>query len=146
MRTSRSNNRNSFQMPPKPTQRTVIKAPEALTLWNALALEIVRRLALTEKAFTTDEVWSELANVPVPEDPRALGPIMTRAYNEDTIVRSDFSVRSDRKECHARPVAVWLSKTLGGTIADGAAYVACKKRTLSAPSGLPLLDATRAEG
>lgn len=106
---------------------------DALALWTALAFEVVRRLAHTEKVFTTDELWEAIDHLPKPGDPRALGPVMIRACKERLITKSDFTVRSDRKECHARPIAVWLSLPLYGRFSDAAEYVARRRETLAAP-------------
>lgn len=102
-------------------------------LWDAFAFEIVRRLALTERAFSTDAVWEILDALPKPEDPRALGPILLRARKEGLIAKSDLVVSSNRKACHARPTAIWLSIPMNGTINDAAAYIAKQKVVVAMP-------------
>lgn len=112
---------------------------ESTRLWTALALTTLRLLAATKKAFSTDDVWLALDELPKPDDPRALGPILRQAKDERLIEKTDFTVTSQRAVCHARPVAVWRSVPLRATDADAAEYVANKKTRLTAPT-LPLLD------
>jgi hypothetical protein len=104
-----------------------------LILWDAFAFEVIRRLALTERAFSTDAVWAVLDTLPKPADPRALGPVLLRARKEGLIAKSDLVVNSTRKACHSRPTAIWLSQPLNGTLNDAAAYVAKQKAVVSMP-------------
>ncbi len=105
----------------------------ALTLWRALALGLVRELANTQRAFSTDELWSRLDALPKPPEPRALGAVMTTARAQGFVTKSPFVVISLRAECHSRPVAVWLSVPLAGTFLDGSAYVAVRSRDVGMP-------------
>ena len=102
-------------------------------VWDALAFERARYLATTQRAFSTDEIWQILDDLPKPEDPRALGPIMLRARQAGLVVKSDMMVSSNRPACHARPTNVWLSQSLNGSQTDAAAYVASRKRELTTP-------------
>jgi hypothetical protein len=104
-----------------------------LAVWQALAFERVRYLATTMPAFSTDDVWSVLDELPKPSEPRALGPVMQRARQEGLITKTEFTTPSHRNVCHSRPANVWTSKVLAGTFNDAAAYVAQRKPTLSAP-------------
>jgi hypothetical protein len=105
----------------------------ALTLWRALALGIVRELAASQRAFSTDDLWSRLDALPKPPEPRALGAVMTTARAQGFVAKSPFVVISQRPECHTRPVAVWLSVPLAGTFLDGSAYVAARSRDVGMP-------------
>jgi len=109
----------------------------ALTLWRALALSIVRELAASQRAFSTDDVWSRLEALPKPPEPRALGAVMTAARAQGFVTKSPFVVISQRAECHSRPVAVWLSVPLAGTFLDGSAYVAARSRDIAMPLFAP---------
>jgi hypothetical protein len=118
-------------------------SPAAFTaVWHALAFERVRYLAATSKAFSTDDVWLVLDDLPKPSDPRALGPVMQRARQERLLERSDFTTASHRAACHARPTNVWLSVPQNGSLADAAEYVAKRKQTVSAPRFIFDTDAT----
>lgn len=77
-----------------------------LRLWQALAFETIHRIAATADAFSTDDVWKTLEALSMPADPRAIGPIFTRAAKAGLLYKSDMIVASTRKICHARPVAV----------------------------------------
>ncbi|HVA28084.1 MAG TPA: hypothetical protein VNF68_07880 [Candidatus Baltobacteraceae bacterium] len=102
-------------------------------LWKALALERIRFLAATARAFSTDDVWSILDPLPKPEDARALGPVLRQAQDLGLILRCDMTTVSKRPACHARPVAVWLSRPLNGTLNDASAYVLERKAQLRVP-------------
>jgi hypothetical protein len=105
-----------------------------LLVWHALAFERVRYLAATMPAFSTDDVWAVLEDLPKPEEPRALGPVMHRARDEQLIRKTDFTTKSLRPACHARPANVWSSIPLDGNLTDAAAYVAKRKATIAPPS------------
>ena len=104
-----------------------------LLVWKALAFERIARLADTRKAFSTEDVWEILDALPKPSDPRALGPILRQAQDAKVIVKSDFTTPSRRRDCHARPVAVWLSGPLAGSDRDAAEYVLSRKGAVAAP-------------
>lgn len=104
-----------------------------LTVWQALAFERVRYLSATMPAFSTDDVWTVLDELPKPDEPRALGPVMQRARSEKLLKRTDYTTPSHRNVCHGRPSNVWTSVALDGTDTDAAAYVARRKPTITAP-------------
>lgn len=81
--------------------------------WLSAAHRIVRRLADTRNEFTTDDVWAALDELDVvTHEPRAMGAVMRQAARGGVIVKSDRVRNSVRVECHARPVAVWISRRM----------------------------------
>lgn len=56
--------------------------------------------------FTTDDLWWRLEHVHTTE-PRAMGPMIQNAAKDGRIRPSGRYIKSDRPECHRRPVAVW---------------------------------------
>ena len=105
----------------------------ALSLWQALAYQTVWRLAATMNAFWADDIWAELEGLATPDDPRALGPILTRCVKDGLVHKSDMVVKSQRRVCHGRPVNVWISRVRGARAIDAAEYVEAKKTALSPP-------------
>jgi len=77
--------------------------------WRNTALAAVRRIALTQPEFTTDDVWVELCETTPAHDPRAMGAVMTDAARAGICRKSDRVRPSERKECHRRPIAIWIS-------------------------------------
>ena len=62
--------------------------------------------------FTTDMLWDMMDKVFYryeTHEPRAMGAIMRRAARDKIIAATALYVRSDRPQCHGRPVAVWES-------------------------------------
>lgn len=114
----------------------ITTSPEFLAIWQALAFERVQHLAATKRAFSTDDVWRLLDELPKPKEPRALGPVLQRARQQGVIHKTDFTTASQRPACHARPTAVWISVPLAGSPQDAAEYVITRKpaSTVSAPS------------
>jgi hypothetical protein len=80
--------------------------------WKSMALECVLILAGIKQTFTTDDVW-QLLSTRYPEaathEPRALGAIMRQVARKNIIAPTKEYAQSSRKECHARPLRVWLS-------------------------------------
>lgn len=78
--------------------------------WKWFAELVVRRLASAQPTFTTDDVWMELESFDVStHEPRALGAIMRNLAREGLIRTTDRYVKSDRPECHQRPIPVWAT-------------------------------------
>lgn len=71
--------------------------------WKNAASAALARLAATGAPFTTDDVW---AQVPQPQEPRALGALIRAAARAGAIRRVGWR-ESSRPECHSRPVAMW---------------------------------------
>jgi hypothetical protein len=83
--------------------RVEAHAPER---WLERARDTVLSVAGTRFDFTTDQVWDALGE-DRPVEPRALGAVM-KAMARDGKIRATGEYRkSDRVDCHARPVAVW---------------------------------------
>lgn len=85
--------------------------------WFGHAHKAVRRVARSLDTFTTDDVWCELevgARIrgfdPAPPEPRAMGAVMRWAVREGWCVATEDYRRSERPECHARPLLVWRSR------------------------------------
>lgn len=83
-------------------------------VWAQAAYWAVRLLAYRQPAFCTDEVWWLLdeLGVETPE-PRAMGPVMRKAFVEGVIDTTDQWQRSLRPQCHCRPVMRWRSCLYG---------------------------------
>lgn len=76
--------------------------------WFIFTTAIVQRLALSGRRFTTDDVWSVLAKSGLTtHEPRAMGAVLRNASRDKIIVATGDYVRSERVECHARPIMVW---------------------------------------
>lgn len=76
------------------------------------AVKALTKVARTNKTFTTDEVWAQLAKTN-PEgfnvEPRALGALMLTASKQGAIKTTTRTRSSKRGQCHGRPVRVWKS-------------------------------------
>ena len=78
--------------------------------WRTYALNAVRRIAQQRSEFTTDNVWESLEGWASTHDPRAMGAVMTDAARAGICRKSDRVRPSERKECHRRPIAIWISR------------------------------------
>ena len=65
--------------------------------------------AAADNRFTTDDVWHLLDawRVEAPHEPRALGAVMRRMARVGVIRSTGEYVKSERVECHGRPIVVW---------------------------------------
>ena len=81
--------------------------------WKTAADAGIRYLARSRVEFTTDDVWQHLAerDVPMPPEPRALGPRMMAAAKAGVVSRTDRVVPCKRPERHGAPIRVWLGDT-----------------------------------
>ena len=79
--------------------------------WKGVADAGIEYLARSRAEFTTDDVWQYLAerDVPMPPEPRALGPRMLAAARRSVVFRTDRVVTCKRPERHGAPIRVWLS-------------------------------------
>lgn len=60
--------------------------------------------------FTTDQVWEFLDQRDIScHEPRALGALIRQAQAQGKIVATGEYRKSERSECHGRPVMVWRS-------------------------------------
>ena len=80
--------------------------------WRNAAIAAVRQIASVYSDFTTDDVWIELGGQAMQgtHDPRAMGAVMTDAARAGICRKSDRVRPSERKECHRRPIAIWISR------------------------------------
>lgn len=79
--------------------------------WKARALMAVEYLARARTTFTADDVWEFLnkANVEMPAEPSALGPIMRQAVKQGTIRFTGDMVKSQRPSKHQQMIRVWTA-------------------------------------
>lgn len=75
--------------------------------WKHAARAAVRRVAAEMAEFTTDDVWA--TDLPMPREPRALGPIMNSLAKEGLIEITDRTRTTVRAVAHAGPKRVWRS-------------------------------------
>jgi hypothetical protein len=75
--------------------------------WVDETLRLVVRVALSKRAFTTDDVWH--LQPEMPREPRAMGAVMVRARKAGYVECTDRTLESDRESCHHRPLRVWRS-------------------------------------
>lgn len=76
--------------------------------WMERAQAAVVRVALAADPFTTDDVWAKLEegdrNL---LEPRAMGAVMRAGARASIIEATPLWVKSERVECHHRPIRVW---------------------------------------
>jgi hypothetical protein len=66
---------------------------------------------LQPEGFIVDEVWRNLpAGVVQPREPRAMGPVMSRAKRDGVIVPTNEFRASARVTAHRNPRRVWKAK------------------------------------
>lgn len=75
--------------------------------WIEQALEAVKHVSSERDEFTTDDLWPYVS---MPKEPRAMGAVMRAAVKAGYCTPTDRTVKSERKECHARPLRVWRSE------------------------------------
>lgn len=73
--------------------------------WKAAAWAAIVRLANGADDFTADDVWRIVGSKP--KEPRALGPLLSRAQKQGMIWSTGERRNSARPEHHAFPCAVW---------------------------------------
>jgi hypothetical protein len=79
--------------------------------WCDRALAVVRVVCRDREEFTTDAVhWYGLAiGLEDPPEPRAWGAVMKAAIGELCVKTTQPNVKSQRRECHARPIPIYRS-------------------------------------
>jgi len=83
--------------------------------WKLTVDSVIRSCAYKFKEFTTDEVHAGLLATGIKtHEMRALGPAMARAAAHGVIDTVQQWKPSERKECHMRPVRIWLSRVYLG--------------------------------
>jgi hypothetical protein len=75
--------------------------------WKMRALAALRRVAERQAELTAEDVWVEAREVP--EEPRAMGPLMQSARAKGWIEPTDQHRQSSMVVNHARPMRVWRS-------------------------------------
>ena len=80
-----------------------------MTSFVDAATRAVTELAATQEPFTTDEVWAKIGS---PSEwmvePRALGSVIRQASVTGVVRSTGQKQTSKRRECHGRPVTVWV--------------------------------------
>jgi hypothetical protein len=80
--------------------------------WAEAAYLACCLVAEDQQFFTTDNVWEKISTA-FPQfkthEPRAMGAVMRRAAKDGVVSPTDEYVRSDRQECHRRPMMRWES-------------------------------------
>ncbi len=85
---------------------TVKKAPANLA-WQKVAYLVVAQIAKSGIKFTTDLVWAKLGKNR-PNEPRALGPVMTMAEKDGIVCRVNGAAPSTMQACHGRHKRLWV--------------------------------------
>jgi hypothetical protein len=80
--------------------------------WKAAAAQAVRLVAARGLPFTTDDVWVRLTPWSLrtgitPRERRAMGAVVQGALRRGEIRATGEYRRSQRPECHARPIPVY---------------------------------------
>lgn len=76
--------------------------------WTVEARKAVILCSQNNLHITTDDVWEVLEALDVQtHDNRALGGVMRWAARQRIIYPTMSYIRSDRPECHSRPIKVW---------------------------------------
>lgn len=79
--------------------------------WLKKTYEVICELAKNQRIFTTDHVWEALSKSQTStHEPRALGSLMQRAVREGHIAATGAYRKSTRRECHSRPIPIYVSK------------------------------------
>jgi len=72
--------------------------------WINSVLKIISSIPISQ-SFTTDYLWEQVESAP--NEPRAMGAVMTKARGEGLVISTGNYIKSRRPECHARPVMIW---------------------------------------
>jgi hypothetical protein len=72
--------------------------------WIDSVIKIILSIPIYQ-TFTTDYLWEQVETTP--NEPRAMGAVMTRAKKEGLVSSTGKYIKSRRPECHARPVMIW---------------------------------------
>ena len=98
------------------TEEAIARAGKhANTGWKAAATQAVLHLASGQAWFTADDVWRILGDSEAQtHERRALGAVMRECQKQGIIRATGRYMKSQRIECHSRPVMVWESVKSGG--------------------------------
>tara|TARA_R100000458_G_C8273513_1_gene248406 strand:- start:1169 stop:1540 length:372 start_codon:yes stop_codon:yes gene_type:complete len=88
----------------KAKDEAVSKLDMAYDGWIDSVMEIIFSIPRGQ-TFTTDYLWEQVETTP--NEPRAMGAVMTRARKEGSVSSTGKYIKSRRPECHARPVMIW---------------------------------------
>ena len=78
--------------------------------WADRALNVIKQVAQQREEITADEIWGVLEEFgDTPREPRALGPIFTRAAKLNWIIKTNKYTMSSRAINHGRDIRVWRS-------------------------------------
>ena len=78
--------------------------------WADRALNVIKQVAQQREEITADEIWGVLEEFgDTPREPRALGPIFTRAAKLNWIIKTNKYTMSRRAVNHGRDIRVWRS-------------------------------------
>jgi len=78
--------------------------------WADRALDVVKQVAQGKDEVTADDVWEILEQFgDTPREPRALGPIFTKAAKSNWIIKTTQYRMSRRAVNHGRDIRVWRS-------------------------------------
>ena len=73
--------------------------------WKDAAWRAIVALANAGSDFTADDVWAKVGFAPA--EPRALGPLLSRAQKAGMIRATAERRHSGRPERHSSPITVW---------------------------------------
>lgn len=86
--------------------RVEVNAQQA---WKAAAREVLADLCATRDTITSDDLWFALADRDVTtHEPRAMGAVIREAARDGRLSGTRQYRPSERPECHARPIKVWV--------------------------------------
>ena len=79
--------------------------------WNELAYEVVLLVATRMELFKADDIhnWARFVDLPKPHEPRAWGPVMSRAIKAGVCVPTGVWVKTNRSSRHAAPTRQYRS-------------------------------------
>src|SRR3954469_13500565 len=75
--------------------------------WKSEAREIAVKIAKGQAELTSDDIWK--AGLREPQEPRALGPVMSGLARDGMIRKSGRFIKTTRVSRHATDIAVWIS-------------------------------------
>ena len=131
--------RMSLLEKPEPARSAPVSDPfesddDARPAWIAQVTTLVRSLALKQREFTSDEVWSEVhEKLSLPLEPKLIGNALQRAQREGWILKTDRVRRSTRPACHRRPAAIWRSLICRAAPKKSAAKKSTKPKKSTSP-------------
>lgn len=90
--------------------------PSTERAWLKESFSLMLRVARRNRAFTMDDIWTELdkayerGSLPdIGMDHRVLGPMLRHLVREGLIESSGYYVKSERPGGGSRPITIWTS-------------------------------------